>query len=488
MSDNNTAREPSFVDALIPVVSLVCMLAISVYLYGDGSSSGANQIALILASCITLIIGKKNGFEWREIEKAIKEGIGNTFGAILILLSVGMLIGSWIISGTVPAMIYYGLQIINPNVFYFTACILSAVAAISIGSSWTVAGTIGIGLIGIAAGLGLEPEITAGAIISGAYFGDKMSPLSDTTNLAPAVAGTDLFTHIQHMIWTTFPSIAIALVLYLILGFTGEINDSAISLDAQLSLIEQNFDIGLYLLLPLVVVFYLAMKKYPAFPSLVIGALVGVFFALIFQQDVIIKFADADDVEGIFVVIKGIWTALFDGFTADTGDTAMDELLTRGGMSSMLNTIWLVMCAIVFGSILEKLGLLKKLVVGLIGMAKTTGSLILVTALTCIGVNIMAADQYIAIVLPGRMYRLEFKKRNLAAKNLSRALEDTGTVTSVLIPWNTCGAFFSGTLGIATLAYAPYCFFNLISPFVSVMYGYMNVKIAPINPDEVMAE
>lgn len=484
----NTVREPSFADALIPVLSLVGMLGLSVYLFGDGSSSGANQIALILSACIALIIGKKNGYEWRDIEKAIKEGIGNTFGAVLILLSVGMLIGSWIISGTVPAMIYYGLQIINPSVFYFTACLLSAIAAISIGSSWTVAGTIGIGLIGIAAGLGLQPEITAGAIISGAYFGDKMSPLSDTTNLAPAVAGTDLFTHIQHMIWTTFPSIAIALVLYLILGFTGEVNDSGANLDGQLALIEQNFHVGIYLLLPLVVVFYLAMKKYPAFPSLVVGALVGVLFAVIFQQDAIAKFAAAEDMNAFLATTKGVWTALFDGFSADTGDSAMDELLTRGGMSSMLNTIWLVTCAIVFGSILEKLGLLKKLVVGLIGMAKTTGSLILVTALTCIGVNVMAADQYIAIVLPGRMYRLEFKKRNLAAKNLSRALEDTGTVTSVLVPWNTCGAFFAGTLGIATLAYAPYCFFNLISPVVSVLYGYMNVKIAPINPDEVLAE
>lgn len=487
MSDENT-REPSLIDALIPVIALIGMLGMSVYLYGDESSSGPNQIALIMAGCVAVVIGVKNGHNWREIEKAISQGIANTFGAILILMAVGMLIGSWILSGTVPAIIYYGLQIINPNIFYFTACILSAVAAISIGSSWTVASTIGIGLMGIASGLGLSPEITAGAIISGAYFGDKMSPLSDTTNLAPAVAGTDLFTHISHMTWTTIPSITIAIILYLIIGLTSDISSETADLSSQLALIENNFDIGLYLLFPLVVVFTLAMKKKPAFPSLVIGTLVGLVMALIFQQEVILKFAGANDRNDIIVAFDGIWQALFAGYTADTGNANMDELLSQGGMAGMIPTIWLVMCAITFGSILEKLGLLKRLVIGMISMAQTTGSLIFVTALTCIGVNILAADQYIAIVLPGRMYRLEFKRRNLAAKNLSRAIEDTGTVTSVLVPWNTCGAFFSSTLGIATFAYAPYCFFNLISPVVSVFYGMYNIKIAPINPEEVLAE
>ncbi len=487
MSENKL-REPSLLDAAIPVISLVAMLGLSVYLYGDESSSGANQIALILAGAIALIVGVKNGYRWVDIETAVKQGIANTYGAILILMTVGMLVGSWILSGTVPAMIYYGLQIINPTIFYFTACILSAITAISIGSSWTVASTIGIGLMGIAAGLGLEPEITAGAIISGAYFGDKMSPLSDTTNLAPAVAGTDLFTHIRHMVWTTFPSIVIAIILYLIIGFTSDINSDSIDLSAQLTLIEQNFDIGIYLMIPAAVVFYLAVKKNPAFPSLVVGTLTAVIIAVIFQQDVIMKFAGATERGEVVTIIDGIWKALFSGFSADTGDTAMDELLSQGGMAGMLNTIWLVMCAITFGSIMEKIGLLKRLVLGLLGLAKTTGSLIVVTALTCIGVNVLAADQYISIVLPGRMYRLEFKKRNLAAKNLSRVLEDTGTVTSVLIPWNTCGAFFAGTLGVATFAYAPYCFFNIVSPFVSILYGLFNVKISPINPDEVLAE
>jgi len=481
-------REPSFLDALIPVIALVSMLSLSVYLYGDGSSSGANQIALIMAGSVALIIGVKNGHKWRDIEKAIAQGIANTYGAILILMAVGMLIGSWIISGTVPAMIYYGLQILNPTFFYFTACILSAITAISIGSSWTVASTIGIGLMGIASGLGLEPEITAGAIISGAYFGDKMSPLSDTTNLAPAVAGTDLFTHIRHMTWTTIPSISVAIVLYLILGLSSDISSVDVDLSDQLTLIENNFTIGVYLFLPLVVVFVLAIKKNPAFPTLVIGTITGIAMAVIFQSDVIIKFAEAGGRSDIITILDGIWRALFAGFSSNTGDLQMDELLSQGGMAGMMDTIWLVMCAITFGSIMERLGLLKRLVIGLIGMAQTTGSLIFVTALTCIGVNILAADQYIAIVLPGRMYRLEFKRRNLAAKNLSRALEDTGTVTSVLVPWNTCGAFFASTLGVATFAYAPYCFFNLISPITSVLYGVYNFKISPINPDEILAD
>lgn len=485
---NPEVREPSFIDALIPVVALVGMLSLSVYLYGDGSSSGANQIALIIAGCVALMIGVKNGYTWRDVEKAVAQGIANTFGAILILMAVGMLVGSWILSGTVPSMIYYGLQILNPTIFYFTACVLCAVTAISIGSSWTVAATIGISLMGIAAGLGLNPAITAGAIISGAYFGDKMSPLSDTTNLAPAVAGTDLFTHIRHMTWTTFPSIGIALLLYLILGFTADRESGSVDLAAQLVLIENNFDIGVYLLLPLVAVLYMAYKKMPAFPAIVVGAMVGVVFALIFQQDSIRAFVGATDQGNLLLMINGVWQALFAGFTANTGDATMDSLLTGGGMASMLNTIWLVMCAITFGSIMEKLGLLKRLVIGLINMATTTGSLIFVTALTCIGVNILAADQYIAVVLPGRMYRLEFKRRNLAAKNLSRALEDTGTVTSVLVPWNTCGAYFSGTLGIATFAYLPFCFFNWISPIISVLYGMYNIKISPIVEEEVLAE
>ncbi len=485
---NSAGRAPSFFDVGVAVVVLLMLLATSVFLFGDESSEGANQIALLISSVVAILIGVKNGFNWREISQAIAQGVASIFGAILIIFTVGVLIGSLILSGTVPAMIYYGLQIVSPSIFYFTACILCAIAAVSIGSSWSVAGTIGIGLMGIAAGQGLDPAITAGAIISGAYFGDKMSPLSDTTNLAPAVSGTDLFVHIRHMTWTTFPSIGLALTLYLIIGLMTDVSSQQIDLGERLRLLDENFEINFFLFLPLVAIFFMAVKKYPAFPSLLGGALVAAMIAVIFQQDVILKFVNAPEKSDFVNIISGIWTAMFAGFSADTGNDEINNLLTRGGLNDMSNTVSLVLCAITYGSVLEKLGILNKLVMGMIEMAKTTGSLVLVTALTCFGLNVMTADQYIAIVLPGRIFRLEYRKRKLAAKNLSRAIEDTATVTSVLVPWNTCGAYFSGTLGIATFAYLPFCFFNWISPIISVLYGMYNIKISPIVEEEVLAE
>lgn len=486
MSDGDR-REANLIDALIPVSALVVMLAGSLALYGEDSSYGGNQIALMLATGIAALVGRKNGYSWLELEKAAGQGIAHTFGAILILLMVGALIGTWILSGTVPAMIYYGLKIINPDFFYITACILCCISSLSIGSSWSVVGTVGVGLMGISAGLGLSPEITAGAIISGAYFGDKMSPLSDTTNLAPAVAGTDLFTHIRHMSWTTGPAIGIALVLYLVIGLMGTVDVDQIDLGNRITLLEQNFNISPLLLLPMAAVFFMAIKKYPAFPSLMIGALLGAVFAVIFQGEVILKFVGASGEGEIISYIDGVWRALFGGYVSNTGDGEMDKLLSRGGMSSMVNTVWLIMCAITFGSVLEKLGMLKRIVTGALSLVHSTGGLIFTTALTCIGVNLIAGDQYIAIVLPGRMYILEYEKQGLAAQNLSRTLEDTATVTSVLIPWNTCGAYVSGVLGIATFAYVPYCFFNIISPIMTVIYGFYNIKIARLQ-EEVAAE
>ncbi len=471
--------EISLFEALIPVFVLMFLLGLSVFIYGTDAQAGASQMSLLMSAGVAAAIGWKNNCKWRDIEKAISYGIGNTVNALLILLMVGSLIGSWILSGTVPAMVYYGLQIINPDYFYVTACILCAVTALSTGSSWSTAGTVGVGLIGISAGLGLSADITAGAIISGAYFGDKMSPLSDTTNLAPAVAGSELFSHIRHMVWTTFPAITIALVLYLIIGLFADGVVAQINIQDRLDLLDRSFNIGPHLLLPMLVVFYMAYKRYPAFPTIMTGALVGGLFAVIFQQEAILHFVKADQVS-MLDMFDGVWRALFGGYVSNTGDAELDGLLSRGGMNSMLSTVWLIICAITFGSVIERLGMLKRIVDSMIHLAKSTGSLIFMTALTCIGVNILAADQYISIVLPGRMYRLEFKKRNLASKNLSRVLEDTGTVTSVLIPWNTCGAFMSGTLGVLTYSYMPFCFFNILSPVVSVIYGYFNIKIEKI--------
>ena len=484
MSDSH--REPSFLDALTPTAILVTLLALSVYLFGDGSSGGGNQVALTIGAAAAAIIGIKNGHTWESIEAGIIQGVSVSVRAMLILLSVGGLIGSWILSGTVPTMIYYGLQLLDPSIFYAASLVICAFVALSIGSSWTVAGTIGIGLIGTASALGLSLEMTAGAIISGAYFGDKMSPLSDTTNLAPAVAGADLFAHIRNMAWTTTPSILIALVIFLVIGMRQDVSGSADLMEETLLLLDQSFTINLFMLVPLLVVLVLAMKQFPALPTILIGALVGVGFAVAFQPDQVYALAGDAQLPIWLAMFKGGWIALVDGYTATTGNEGIDSLLTRGGMSSMLNTIWLVLTAMVFGGVMDQLGLLNRLVKGLIDRVERTGSLVAVTIASCIGANIITADQYIAIVLPGRMYKLEFERRGLAPKALSRVLEDSATITSPLIPWNTCGAYMAGTLGVATFAYLPYCFFNLINPIMSMIYGYTNFKMARIDEESTV--
>jgi Na+:H+ antiporter, NhaC family len=554
---NSEKKAPTLDDALIPIVSLIIMLATSVYFYGSDSSYGANQIALILGAAIASLIGFKNGYTWAEIEDGIAKGISTAFGAILILMMVGSLIGSWIISGTVPTMIYFGLQILDPSIFYVAACIICAMVSISIGSSWTTAGTVGVALVGIAAGLDMSMGITAGAIISGSYFGDKMSPLSDTTNLAPAVAGTDLFSHIKHMAWTTGPSIGLALILFTIIGFTQDYKNEPADLGSTIEILQQQFNISAWALIPLLLVLLLAFKKVPAFLTLLIGSLVGGLFAVVLQPDTLLRtvdssrysceaisspieikkctltdislsdhqrtatvsfilkdnsqvnsslaFEDGREDQLITVIVNNIeqplvvrsraiavdmldavWRALFAGYQSATGDEAVDELLSRGGMASMMNTIWLILTALTFGAVLETVGLLQRVVQSILGLVKGTGSLVASVIGTCVTTNIIAADQYIAIVLPGRMFRAEFKRRGLDPKNLSRTLEDSATMTSPLIPWNTCGVYMAGVLGVPTLVYLPFCFFNIASPFISIIYAVLNFKITRIENDELV--
>lgn len=472
-------RTPSLTQALIPVFVLVSLLSFSVYLFGEDASYGPNQIALCVGAIVASIIGWRNGQDWQQIEENIISGVTIALKPIFILFSVGVLIGSWILSGTVPTMIYYSLVILDPAIFYAASCLICGLIALSIGSSWTVAGTVGIALIGAAAGLGLSLEVTAGAIISGAYFGDKMSPLSETTNLAPAVAGTDLFSHIGHMVWTTIPSIVIALILYALIGMNIDTSSSATDLAITMQLIDENFTINPLMLLPVAALLVMARRKLPPIPTILSGAFIGIVLAIVFQQPAVLTLAgDAPNI--VLGLIKGIWQTLFDGYVLTSGNTTLDELMTRGGMSSMLNTVWLILCAMVFGAVMEHTGLLQCLVNYAMTFVHSTGSLIATTILTCIGANIITSDQYVSIVLPGRMYKLEYQKRNLDAKNLSRTLEDAGTITSPLIPWNTCGAYMSGTLGVATFAYLPYCFFNLICPVVAAVYGFLNFKIAPL--------
>ncbi|MCF2858598.1 Na+/H+ antiporter NhaC [Pseudoalteromonas sp. SMS1] len=468
-------------DAFIPIIVLVSLLGAAVYLYGDNSSSGPNQIALLFATFTAALIGLKNGFTWKTLEEAMIKGITISLGAILILLMVGALIGTWLLSGTVPTLIYYGLQIINPSWFYAASCLICGIVAMSIGSSWTTAATIGVALLGVANGLGLDPVVTAGAVISGAYFGDKLSPLSETTNLAPAVAGSDLFDHIQHMLWTTVPSFVIALIIFIVMGFNADVSSDAGKIDAMSTILQANFNINILMLVPLIILLGLAIKKMPAFPAISIGAVVGAVWALLFQGDLISS--QLDDSQGHIVgQLKLIWATFFDGFSVQTGDAKMDDLLSGGGMSNMLTTTWLIMTALMFGAIMEKTGLLEVFVRSILKIAKNTGSLIASTIATCFGTNLVAADQYIAIVVPGRMFKEEYKKRGLQSVNLSRTLEDGGTITSPLIPWNTCGAYMHSVLHINPLDYAVYAFFNLINPLLAIVYGYLGVKVLRLKP------
>ena len=478
-TDDSSLSPATVGQALVPILVLISLLSFSVYLFGEDASYGPNQIALIIGAVVASTIGWRNGQEWQQIEIAIISGVTIALKPILILFCVGLLIGSWILSGTVPTMIYYSLLILDPAIFYAASCLICGIIALSIGSSWTVAGTVGIALIGAAAGLGLSVEITAGAIISGAYFGDKMSPLSETTNLAPAVAGTDLFSHIAHMVWTTIPSIFIALALYVIIGLNIDTDNSASDLAVTMQLIQDTFTINPFMLLPVIALLVMAQKRLPPIPTILAGAFSGVILALLFQQSAVLSLAG--DTQNVFLgLFKGTWQTLFDGFSLSSGNETLDDLMTRGGMSSMLNTVWLILCAMVFGAVMDHTGLLHCLVNYALSFVHSTGSLITTTILTCIGANIITSDQYISIVLPGRMYKMEFQNRNLDAKNLSRCLEDAGTMTSPLIPWNTCGAYMAGTLGVATFSYLPYCFFNLICPIIAVIYGYTNFKIAPL--------
>lgn len=473
----STHRAPTLGQALLPIVILIGLLAGSVYLFGDGAAGGPNQIALMLAAGVGIIVALRNGYQWKEVERGIVHGISLSMGAILILLVVGSVIGTWILSGVVPTMIYYGLMILKPAIFYAAACVICALVALATGSSWTTAGTIGVALIGIATAQNLHLGLAAGAIVSGAYFGDKMSPLSDTTNLAPAVAGTDLFTHIRHMVWTTGPSLAIALVMFAAAGLIVPAPTSTAELETILASLRGNFAIGPHLLLPAVLVIVMVVMKVPAFPALLIGALTGCLFAAIFQQAAVARFVGDADLPTWQAMIKGSWMALASGYKLESGNAALDELLSRGGMASMLNTVWLILAAMMFGGVMEVAGLLQKIAAGILGMVRGTGSLIVATLGTCIGMNVVASDQYIAIVIPGRMYRAEFRRRGLHPKNLSRSLEDAGTMTSSLIPWNTCGAFMASTLGVATLAYAPYAFLNLLNPVIAAIYGFTGFTI-----------
>ena len=474
-------KKPSLLDAITPVVILISMLAGTVYVFGL-DSFGPNQVALILAAAAAAMIGIKNGHSWKEIERGMIDTISVSLQSLLILLMVGALIGSWILSGTVPSMIYYGVQLMSPDYFYLTACLVCALLGFSIGSSWTVAGTLGIGLMGIAAALDLSLAASAGAIISGAYFGDKLSPLSETTNLAAAVTSNDLFEHIQHMLWTTVPGFLITLVLFFVLGIGSGANLVIDDIEILQAAMQETFNISPIMLIPMILLLTMAVKKLPALSTLICGTLAGCLFAAVFQWDTVIALANDSSLSEGAAVFKGLFSAMFLGYSSDTGNASLDALLSKGGMSSMLTTIGLVINAMAFGGAMRRTGLLERLVEAALSRVKSAGDLIVATVGTCIGTNLLAADQYLSIVIPGQMFVKSYEERQLSTINLARTLEDSGTLTSALVPWNTCGAYMSATLGVSTFMYAPFAFFNILCPIIAVIYGYSQIALQEHRP------
>ncbi|MBU2913730.1 MULTISPECIES: Na+/H+ antiporter NhaC [Reichenbachiella] len=476
-------REASLLEAFIPILFLIIFLTINVAVFGDAALDGSNQIVLILSAAVASLMAIRLGFNWDEILGGITKSIHSAMPSILILLMIGSLAGSWLISGIVPAMIYYGLLILNPTIFLFAACVVCAIVSMATGSSWTTSATVGIALIGIGQTMGIHEGLVAGAILSGAYFGDKMSPLSDTTNLAPAMAGTDLFTHIRYMAYTTVPSIVITLIVFLVWGFTFDSASGDLGTASVLSAIQEKFYISWELFIVPALVIFMIVRKVPALPALLIGALLGIVFALIFQPNIVAEVSSYDGASWK-VMFVGSMKALYGSVGVTTSHEMVNELLSSGGMYGMLNTIWLIISAMVFGGVMESSGMLRRIARAIISVVNSTGSLIASTAGTCVFFNVTASDQYLAIVVPGRMYADIYKDKGLAPENLSRTLEDSGTVTSVLIPWNTCGAYHSSVLGVGTLTFAPYCFFNIISPLMTVLFGYLNIKIRRLTKKE----
>lgn len=461
--------------AILPIVALVLLLSLNVSVYGDDALGGSNQFILLLGGAIAAIIGFRQKIEYKEMLQQVAENLKSVTGAILILLFVGALAGTWLVSGIIPAMIYYGLQILHPTFFLVACIIICALISLATGSSWTTSATVGIALIGIGKAMGLPVGMIAGAVISGAYFGDKMSPLSDTTNLAPAMAGGELFSHIRYMTITTVPTIMVTLMVFLIIGFTQDTTAVA-KTEPMLLAIEERFNINPLLFAVPILVIVLIARKTPPLVALLIGTLLGAIFALLFQQPLLAELANVTQLNmaaGYMVIIDTITVST----AIETSNPMLNDLFQSGGMGGMLGTIWLIICAMVFGGIMDAIGALKAISTALLSCAESTFQLFASTVVSCLAINVTASDQYLSLVVAGKMFQQAYKDRNLAPENLSRTLEDSGTVTSVLVPWNTCGAYQSGVLGVSVAEYFIYAIFNWISPFTTLLIAAMGYKI-----------
>ena len=453
-------RDPYLWEALISILGLIVFISLAILRYETDA-----HVPILLGVFVAAVVGLRAGFTWKEIETGMLNGITNSLQAIVILLIIGILIGVWILSGVVPTLLYYGLKILHPSVFLPATLIICSITSLATGSSWGTAGTIGIALIGVGEGLGFPLPIVAGAVLSGAYFGDKMSPLSDTTNMAPGMVGTDLYTHIKHMAYTTGVSYAITLIIEIVLSFFyggGEANLE--SVNQILSGIDAQFSVNLLLLIPPAIVMLLAFRRIPAVPGIVIGILSAGILGAIFQGN----------------TFGGLLSAAYGGYTSSSGIEAVDNLLTKGGLESMMYTVSLVICAMMYGGIMEKTNQLRVVVNVILRKAQSTGALITATVMTAIGSNLILCDQYMSIVMTSKMYAQSYKDKGLHPKNLSRAVEDSATVTANLVPWNSGGAYMTATLGVPTIVYLPFNFFCWISPIVSMLYGWFNITIDPL--------
>jgi len=486
MEDNKIIdnKELSIWEALIPIVALVGMLAYNVYVYGDDALGGSNQFVLLIGAAIAAIVGFRNKVSYGEMLEEVSFNLKSTTAPILILLFVGALAGTWLISGIIPSMIYYGLKILNPTIFLPATVVICAIISIATGSSWTTSATVGIALIGIGKAIGLPLGMVAGAVLSGAYFGDKMSPLSDTTNLAPAMAGTDLFTHIRYMSLTTVPTIVVTLFLFTIIGLTRDTSgttDTTVILGA----IKESFHISGWLFLVPGLVIFMIIKKTKPLIALMVGTILGGLFAILFQPDIVLSITGSEN-----LTFQSAYSGVMDAITIDTAvetrSAELNDLFTSGGMKGMLGTIWLIVCAMVFGGVMDAIGALTRISQVLLDMATSTFGLFASTVASCLALNTTASDQYLAIVVPGKMFQKAFKERGLAPENLSRTLEDSGTVTSVLVPWNTCGAYQSGVLGGSVAEYFVYAIFNYLSPFVTLLYAALHIKIKSLTPEDIL--
>ncbi len=453
------------------------MLGTVIYLFGSDSLSGGSQMALLMgaAVCVTISMAVYR-VPWKTFEQRIIKTIGDVSVTLVILLAVGMLSGSWMISGIVPTLIYYGVQIMSPQFFLVSACVICSLVSVLSGSSWTTVATIGVALLGISEALGISAAWTAGAIISGAYFGDKMSPLSDTTILASSITGVDLFAHIRYMMYTTVPTFLITLIIFLVAGL-GNGEGTELHVAEYTEGLANTFNISLWTLLVPVLTGILIFRRVSSLIVLFTSAIMAGVMALILQPHILHQIANTEELSTFMSLMKGLAITYYGATAVDTGSEALNDLVSTGGMAGMLNTIWLIVCAMCFGAVMVASGMIESITRVIIRMAKTRFSLVSTTVGTGFFLNITTGDQFISIVLTADMYRDAYRQQGYESRLLSRTTEDAATVTSVLVPWNTCGMTQAAVLGVPTLVYLPYCFFNIISPLMSLLVAAIGWKI-----------